>query len=198
MTKITTYLSSYLDVKTGYPLREGAKHDAHGDALLIQMKDVDTLAGVDWQGAIRIQTKGRKEPDWLLDGDILFVGRGSRFFAVQVKNPPAWSIASPHFYVLRTTTRSKINPQFFVWLLNSKPAQKFYAEHVEGSSLPYINRKALSMLPVNLPDVQTQESIIKTHSNWKQQRRLLEELIEQKEALVDRVLEKSIQQGVAA
>ncbi len=198
MNKTTHSLSQILEVKTGFPLREAAKHDAQGDALIVQMKDVNPLEGVSWGTPITIKTKGRNEPDWLREDDILFVGRGSRFFAVHVSAPPRPSVASPHFYVLRAGSRQKINPHFLVWLLNGKQAQKFYAEHIEGSALPYISRKTLAMLPVELPDVQTQARIVQAYKCWKKERRLLEELIEQKEALIDGLLEQRIHQGVAA
>jgi hypothetical protein len=198
MRKTIHNLVDLAEVKTGFPLREAAKHDAQGDALIVQMKDVDPFEGVNWGSPIRIQTKGRNEPDWLREDDILFVGRGSRFFAVHVSAPPKPSVASPHFYVLRADSRQKINPHFLVWLLNGKQSQKFYAEHIEGSALPYISRKTLAMLPVDLPDVQTQERIFRAYRCWKKERRLLEELIEQKEALIEGLLERSIHQGVAA
>lgn len=191
-------ISQFLDVKTGFPLRSAAQHNIQGDALIVQMKDVDPLLGVSWETAITIKTKGRNEPDWLREDDILFVGRGSRFFAVHVSAPPKPSVASPHFYVLRADSRQKINPHFLVWLLNGKQSQKFYAEHSEGSALPYISRKTLAMLPIDLPDIQTQERIFRAYRCWKKERRLLEELIEQKEALIDGLLEQCIQQGVAA
>jgi len=201
MKKTTRLLSQIFEVRTGFPLREAAKYDAQGDALIVQMKDVNPLTGVDWKNPITIKTKGRNEPDWLREDDILFVGRGSRFFAVHVSAPPKPSVASPHFYVLRAGSRQKINPHFLVWLLNSKPAQKFYAEHIEGSALPYISRRTLAMLPVELPDVQAQERIVRAYKCWKKERHLLEELIEQKEALIDALLEQRIHEeheGVAA
>jgi restriction endonuclease S subunit len=129
---------------------------------------------------------------------LLFVGRGSRFFAVHVSTPPEPSIASPHFYVLRAESGGKINPHFLVWLLNSKHAQRFYAEHIEGSSLPYISRKTLAGLPVNLPDMQTQQRIVRAYACWHKERRLREELIKQKKALIEGVLEQYIHQGVVA
>lgn len=192
MSHTTKALSQILEVKTGFPLREAAKHDAQGDALIVQMKDVDSLIGVNWETPITIKTKGRNEPDWLRENDILFVGRGSRFFAVHVSRPLKPSVASPHFYVLRGGDSNKVSPHFLVWQLNSKPAQKFYAEHIEGSALPYISRKTLAMLPVQLPDMQTQARIVQAHKCWKKERRLLEELIEQKEALIDGLLEQRI------
>jgi hypothetical protein len=191
-------LSDIVEVRTGYPLREAAKHVPEGDALLVQMKDVDPIDGVCWSDVITIKTKGRNQPDLLRENDILFVGRGSRFFAVHVSAPVKDSVASPHFYVLRIKNNKAINPHFLVWMLNSKPSQKFYATHIEGSALPYISRKTLSMLPVTLPSKQLQDSIVGAYHCWQRERQLLQELIDQKETLVDKALEQHLYQGEAA
>jgi restriction endonuclease S subunit len=187
-------LEEIFEIKTGYPLRAGAEYDPNGNLLLVQMKDADALRGVHWSNAITIKSQGRKMPDLLQEDDILFIGRGSRFFAVHVSAPPRNSVASPHFYVLRIKKKGTINIHFVVWLLNSNLAQKFYTTHVEGSGLPYISKKTLAMLPIAVPDRETQESIVITEHCWKRQRRLLEELIEKKERLIEHILEQHIYQ----
>ncbi len=192
MSFTTTRLSSVVGVKTGFPLREAAKYDPSGDALLVQMKDVDPLEGVNWSKAIKINTRGRKHPEWLKRNDILFVGRGSRFFATRVTEPTQHSVASPHFYVLRNKNVGKALPEFLVWILNSRPAQKFYAANQEGSALPYISRKTLANLPVQLPDLETQKRIVDIYECWKRQKKLLTELTEQKEIYFNALLEKTL------
>jgi hypothetical protein len=72
MIKTTYALSTFVEVKTGFPLREAAKHDAQGDALIVQMKDVNSLRGVNWETPVKIKIKSRNEPDWLREDDILF------------------------------------------------------------------------------------------------------------------------------
>ena len=197
MRFITSKLSGLTDVKTGFPLRKAAKEDSAGDALLLQMKDVDPLEGVDWNRVIKISTAGSRNPDWLEDDDILFVGRGSRFFAVHVKNVKERSVASPHFYVLRNKSSDRVMPEFLVWYLNSQTAQKFYTTYQDGSALPYINRTALSELPLKLPDIEMQRKIVNTYECWHKQRQLLEELTETKDAYINALLEQTLQ-GEAA
>lgn len=188
----TTKLSSVVDVKTGFPLRRAAEEDRHGDAVLVQMKDVDPIEGVSWTRAIKINTEGRRNPDWLKENDVLFVGRGSRFFAVHVKTAKEHSLASPHFYVLRNKKTEKVLPEFLVWYLNSQAAQKFYTSYQDNSGIPYINRTNLSMLPLQLPDIETQKKIVSTHECWRKQRQLLEELTEKKDAYINAILEQTL------
>ncbi len=196
--RITTMkLTGVADVKTGFPLRKAAKEDPSGKALLVQMRDVDPFKGVDWSDVIKISTEGRRNPDWLKEDDVLFAGRGSRFFAVHVREVEDCSVASPHFYVLRSKKAEKILPEFLVWYLNSQAAQKFYAANQEGSALPYLSRKTLAALPIQLPDLEIQNKIVSTYKCWNRQRQLLEELTEQKGAYINAMLENTLK-GEAA
>jgi hypothetical protein len=191
-------LENIAEIKTGYPLRGKAMPQQEGNLMLVQMKDVHPSEGVDWSTPIRIADKSRKQPDFLQHDEILFVGRGSRMFAVYVKEPPFASVASPHFYVISPHRQAHVLPQYLVWYLNSLDAQRYYAQNTEGSALPYISRKALSQIPVPLPPMEMQEHIINTDRCWKKERRLLEELIEKREILITNILAKSITQGEAA
>lgn len=193
----TTHLSNIADVRTGFPLRKAAENDRNGDAVLVQMKDVDPLTGVNFARAYRINTEGHRHPDWLQEDDILFVGRGSRFFAVNIKTVKEKSVASPHFYVLRSKESQRVLPEFLAWYLNSQTAQKYYATNQEGSALPYISRRTLDALPLQLPDIETQKKIVSTYQCWRKQKLLMEEMIETKDAYINALLENTLQ-GEAA
>lgn len=188
-------LENISDIKTGYPLRGKAIPEPNGNLLLVQMKDVDPLEGVNWNTPIKINGKGRNNPETLVDGDILFVGRGSRFYAANVNNPPSNAVASPQFYVLRPNKNKSVKSYYLTWLLNSESAQKFFASRIEGSALPYVSRKTIAELPITLPDIQTQERIVNVYRCWKKERRLFEELIEERETLINNILVKSIARG---
>jgi restriction endonuclease S subunit len=185
-------LASIADIKTGLSLRGAAVADPLGDATLVQMKDVDPFDGVTWENVIRINTEGRRNLDWLQENDILFVGRGSRFFAVHVKNVAKYSLASPHFYVIRVAQKVKILPEFLVWYLNSQISQKFYAANQEGSALPYISRKTLDSLSVPLPELEKQHQIVKLYGSLQKQQKLMEELLECKNIYINKIIEKSL------
>lgn len=197
MNHTTNSLSDIADIRTGFPLRKAAEEDSLGDALLVQMKDVNPLSGINWDRTLRISSEGSRNPDWLKENDILFVGRGSRFFAVLVKTTKQNCLASPHFYVLRNKRSNIALPAFLVWYLNSQPAQKFYSTNQEGSALPYISRKTLDTLPVQLPSIDIQKKIVDTYECWQKQKQLLSELIETKDGYINALLEKALK-GEAA
>lgn len=193
----TNRLGAVADIKTGFPLRKAAKEALAGDALLVQMKDVAPSGDIKWKNTIKISTDGSRNPDWLKEHDILFVGRGSRFFAVHVDTVKNQSLASPHFYVLRSKAANKVLPEFLAWYLNSSMAQKFYNANQEGSALSYISRKTLISMPIQIPDIETQNKIVNTSKCWNKQQQLLKELIQQKSAYINALLEQTLK-GEAA
>ena len=189
--QITT-LKAIADIKTGHPLRRAPTRTQSGNLQLVQMSDVDPMSGVNWKSVARIENPGRKAPDYLEENEILFAGRGSRMFAVHVKQPPKDSVASPHFYVVHIKDKAKLSPRYLTWFLNSVEAQRYYARNIEGSALPYISRKILALIPVPMPSFSEQERIVDAYYCWKHQRKLLEELIEQKELHISKILEQTL------
>jgi hypothetical protein len=68
----------------GHPFRGSIQNTPGGDVAVIQMKDVNPESGIDSANLYRVNLIGRKKPDYLRKGDILFIGRGYRLFAALV------------------------------------------------------------------------------------------------------------------
>ncbi len=197
MTFKAKKIANIMDIKTGFPLRKAAKEQHDGNAFLVQMKDLDPVEGMRWEQVIKINTEHHRSISYLKSGDVLFVGRGSRFFAVQYEADHQNYLASPHLYVLRSKDVDEVLPGFVAWFLNSRASQKFFSSNQEGSALPYISRKTLSTLPVPLPDLETQKNIASTYNCWRRQKKLMENLIENKDLYINRLLENKLTGDVA-
>ena len=113
-------------------------------------------------------------------GDILFVGRGYRIFAVLVDEDLTQTVASPHFFILRIKSEKLVRPDYLAWYINHTRAQRYFSKHVAGTALPHINRQTLEDLPVILPPLQVQERIVNAHRCRLKEKALLETLIEKK------------------
>src|SRR4051812_20196584 len=94
-------LGSLVGVKAGYPFRGGVDAVAEGTVFAVQMKDLDPLLGLSWDTVLRCELGGRGNADWLRNDDLVLVSRGTRFFAVQVVNPPERTVCGPHLFHLR-------------------------------------------------------------------------------------------------
>lgn len=68
------------------------------------MRDVDQDQVINPEKLERVRITGRKTPDFLKRGDILFVGRGYRIFAVLVEQDLEKVVAGPHFFIIRVNS----------------------------------------------------------------------------------------------
>ena len=177
----------------GQPLRGSIENVPDGEVAVVQMKDVDPENGLQKDRCYRINLTGRKKPDYLRQGDILFVGRGYRIFAVLVDENLKQTVASPHFFILRIKPERPIRPDYLVWYINHTRAQRYFSKHVAGTALPHINRQTLEDLPVILPPLQVQERIVNAHRCRLKEKALLETLIEKKKLFLNELLDKTLE-----
>ena len=177
----------------GQPLRGSIENVPDGEVAVVQMKDVDPENGLQKDRCYRINLTGRKKPDYLRQGDILFVGRGYRIFAVLIDEDLTQTVASPHFFILRIKSERLVQPDYLAWYINHTRAQRYFSKHVAGTALPHINRQTLEDLPVILPPLQVQERIVNAHRCRLKEKALLETLIEKKKLFLDELLEKTLE-----
>ena len=176
----------------GHPLRGSIENTPDGEVAVVQMKDVDPERGLDKGQLYRINLSGRKKPDYLRPGDILFIGRGYRIFAVLIDEDLAHTVAAPHFFILRTKPEKPVRPAYLAWYINHIRAQRYFLKHVAGTALPQINRTTLEELPVILPPLQTQDLIVNAHRGRLKEKKILETLIAKKKQFLDEILDKKL------
>ncbi|MFP5475673.1 MAG: restriction endonuclease subunit S [Gammaproteobacteria bacterium] len=165
----------------GYPFRGSIEESANGGTLAVQMKDVDPDHGVNWSGVIRTSLAGRKQPGWLKAGDVLFVARGARFYAVCIEEPPGAAVCSPHFFLLQVLRGAALLPAFLAWQINQPPFQRQLQQAAEGSSQLSIRRPVLESLALSVPPMADQQRIVALADLARQERRTLHQLIRNRE-----------------
>lgn len=174
-------LAAAVRVRAGYPFRGSIEEAVDGDAFAVQMKDVDVDTGVSWPGVIRTSLAGRKQPDWLRAGDVLFVSKGARFYAVCIDEPPNAAVCSPHFFHLQVAPRAPLLPAFLAWQINQPPFQRQLQQAAEGSSQLSIRRPVLESLTLSVPSLADQQRIVALADLARQERRTLHQLIHNRE-----------------
>lgn len=168
-------------LKSGYPFRGSIEEAADGDALVVQMKDLDPERGVTWAGVMRAALTGRKQPDWLKAGDVLFVSKGARFYAVCIDEPPCPAVCSPHFFHLQITPQAPALPAFLAWQINQPPFQRQLLQAAEGSSQLSIRRPVLESLTLSVPSLADQHRIVALAALARHERKALHHLIHNRE-----------------
>lgn len=174
-------LSACADIRSGYPFRGSIEEVEFGGALVAQMKDIDPTAGVNWVSAVRTELTGRKEPDWLQAGDVLFVPRGSRFFAASIDAPPEPAVCGPHLFHLRLREGTGVLPAFLAWQINQPPLQRQLHAAAEGTSQLSIRKGELEALKIAVPPAAQQVRIVALADAAMRERKLLTQLIQNRE-----------------
>jgi len=169
------------DLQGGYPFRGSIEESADGDTLAVQMKDVDPEHGVSWSGVVRTALAGRKQPDWLKAGDVLFVSKGARFYAVCIDEPPSPAVCSPHFFLLQVKSPAMLMPAFLAWQINQPPFQRQLQQAAEGSSQLSIRRPVLESLLLSVPPLADQRRIVALAELAGRERHTFHQLIRNRE-----------------
>jgi len=182
-------LGSVAAVRSGYPFRGSIDESGGGEVLAVQMKDVDVETGVTWPGVIRTSLAGRKEPDWLRAGDVLFVSKGARFYAVCIDEPPGRAVCSPHFFHLQTPPDGPLLPAFLAWQINQPPFQRQLQQAAEGSSQLSIRRPVLESLMLSVTPLADQHRIVTLAELALQERQALHQLIQNRERQLHAIAE---------
>lgn len=191
-------LENLVTLKSGYPFRGSIEESGEGDALAVQMKDVAPENGVAWPDVIRTTLAGRKQPDWLKAGDVLFVSKGARFYAVCIDEPPSPAVCSPHFFHLQVTPQARLLPAFLAWQINQPPFQRQLQQAAEGSSQLSIRRPVLESLTLCVPSLADQQRIVALDALANQERRALHQLILNREQQLQALAEDMAQSAQAA
>ena len=191
-------LGSIVDLRSGHPFRGSIDESAEGNALAVQMKDVDSEHGVNWTGVIRTSLVGRKQPDWLKVGDVLFVSKGVRFYAVCVDEPPSPAVCSPPFFHLRVPAHVPLLPAFLAWQINQPPFQRQLQQAAEGSSQLSIRRPVLESLTLSVPSLADQHRIVALSELARQERSALHQLIRNRELQLQALAEDLAQSDQAS
>lgn len=185
-------LNNITTINAGHPLRGSIENVSNGEVAVVQLKDVDFELGVQTNDMHRINLTGWKKPDYLQQGDILFVSRGSRVFSVLVDVDLKDTIASPHFFIIRVKHPQILQPDYLAWFINHIKAQQYFSKHSSGSSLKHVTRQTLENLPVIIPSRQQQELIVKLHRCQLKEKNLLLSIIEKKSHFLDKLLDNSL------
>lgn len=172
-----TRLLNIATLSAGFPFRGAVEPIRGGDALVVQMKNVDPQNGIDWTSVTRSKLPGKKEPDWLREGDIIFAARGSRNYAVVIEGAPENAVCSPHFFVLRVRDQSSTLPAFLAWQINQGSAKRYFEQSATGSYILNIRRRVLENLEVVIPDRAQQEKVVALNHAAQAERAIMERLI---------------------
>jgi hypothetical protein len=185
MQNVVKTLDALATISAGHPIRDAVRDMPGGETAVVQIKNVDAETGVDWPAVARTHLTGRREPDWLRPGDVIFSARGMRNVAVCVEAPPPMAVCSPHFYLIRVRDAKAVLPEFIAWQMNLPKAQQYFAQSATGSYIKSIRRQVLESLALLVPSLERQHLLVRLASAAQREKRILEQLIENRRMELD-------------
>ncbi|HET9033881.1 MAG TPA: restriction endonuclease subunit S [Dokdonella sp.] len=153
-------LGEVAEIRMGYPFRGAIPEVPGGSVRIIQIRDVTRVGLNNCDDLLTTEVEGRKEPDWVLDQDVLFVARGAHAYSALVTRPPARTVCSQHIYVIRVKAPDRLLPAFVAWQLNQVPAQRYLRQSAEGSHQLSIRRAVLEMTEIRIPPIELQSAMV--------------------------------------
>jgi hypothetical protein len=168
------------EIAAGHPLRKSVDELPAGDVGVIQMRNVDPEAGIDWAGVSKVELPPARRVDFLGQGDVIFSTRGARTYAVALGEVPLPAVCSPHFFVLRLRAR-EIDPGFLAWQINQTTAQEYLKREATGSHILNIRREVIERLEIVVPSLARQVAIVAFAEGAAREKRQLSALIENRQ-----------------
>tara|TARA_R110000796_G_scaffold252646_1_gene390348 strand:+ start:52335 stop:52958 length:624 start_codon:yes stop_codon:yes gene_type:complete len=182
-------LQSIAAIQPGYPFRGKLELDSQGDAFVVQYRHLvvgKTLHDPQGKTLDRVTLPGRKRPEYLCPGDILFMAKGTRNDAAVVRELPHNTVCTPNFYHIRLTPSAcNVMPEFLAWQLNHVDAQRYFAMCSQGSAAPSITKSQLGNLPIVVPPIEQQTLMVKLADAAIREQQLLNQLIENRQRMID-------------
>lgn len=183
-----TLLNRLATIQPGYPFRGKLDLSFDGDTFVVQFRHIVEGGRLnDRQGATldRVGLTGRKEPDYLRRGDVLFMAKGTRNDAALIVDVPPNTVCTPNFYRIRLKPEADILlPEFLHWQLNHRDAQRYFAMCCQGSAAPSITKSQLETLPISIPPLEAQRVMVDLAETAAREQDLLNQLIENRQRMV--------------
>lgn len=167
-----------------------AKPTREGQIVYLQAKHFDENGILRSSLYPELKAESISEKHLLKNGDIIFAAKGTRNFAAlyEVNTQPA--VASTSFFVIRLHEdfQDIILPEYLTWYLNKASSQNFLKSQAVGSSIVSISKSVLDELDLSIPNLNTQEAILRITHLRNSEKKLYKQ--------IEMLREKQIQQQI--
>ncbi|MBS1208472.1 MAG: hypothetical protein H6R19_870 [Proteobacteria bacterium] len=177
-------LKNLVEVQAGHPFRGSVPVVDDGNAYALQMRDISPTGEVAWDGLTRTAVEVTKPVQWLEPGDVVFVARGGRNYAVCLKEVPKPTVCSQYFFLLRIKSPTLLS-EFLSWQINRLPAQRYFASNAEGTDQLSIRRPILEAMQIAVPPLESQQLIVALNDAAVAEARQLHALIRNRQSQLD-------------
>lgn len=182
-----TTISKIAEVQIGYQPKASVQPHPNGTHRLIQVKDVRPDGKLNPIGLFRIVPE--REPDKYLvtRGDVLFLARGWRNFAVAIREWMENTLAAGTFYIIRIRATSDLLPEYLAWYINQPSTQAILKSRAQATNIPLVTKAVFETLEIAIPPLPIQQTTVELDSLARKEQALLAKLAIKRRQLISAV-----------
>ena len=191
-------INDLADIYPGQSIRGRINHKPNGEYLVVQMRDVSPLKGLEEANLCRMSLKPGLTPKLIKKGDLLFIskaGPGATPFSILVKEEIKNLIASPLFYIIRVKG-NEVHLEYLNWYINSSSqSQRFLKKNAMGTMVLNVPKKVFSEMEVILPPLSTQKNFIKFMKLANEEYEIMNKIYQKRKQLMNSIITNSFSEG---
>jgi hypothetical protein len=185
------HITDIAEINIGYQFRTKIEPTDDGTHSVIQIRDFDEHRLLRPEGLLRVKIDKPIEQFNINKGDVLFLSRGHKNWAVPIVDDLKAAIAVSHFFVLKIKG-TDVFPEYLAWYLNQAPAQEYLHSNARhGTHMPLVPMSAFKGLEVAIPPLDKQKKIVELHTLMENEKQLLTELQVKRSRLINAVCLKA-------
>lgn len=171
-----------------------AKTVLDGNIVYLQAKNFNENGQLIVKLRPEVKKEEISENHLLQHGDVLFAAKGSKNFAAMYENTNLPAVASTSFFVIRINRDyiDNILPEFLVWYFNHPNSQKYLKGNAIGSSIASISKAVLEKWNILIPDLETQNTILKITKLRNTEKNLIHQIEDLREKKIQQQIINSI------
>lgn len=191
----TVVLKDIASVQLGHSFRAGVSPHRDGSVRVVQMRDLRSDGIVDLKSPDRVEI-APPDHQWLRRGDILVRSRGDSVSSAIVDAQADRVVAAAPLLVIRVTSQLVL-PHYLNWFINQRPSQGYFAKNMEGSNVKMISRGALESLPLDLPSLDRQQTLVELAGLAAREKQLVTTIGIRRDDMLARVMLDYAKEGTA-
>lgn len=154
-----TTISDIADVQIGYQAMGRVRPDPAGTHSLIQLKDIRHDNTLNTTDLYRIFPEREADRYLVTRGDVLFIARGWRNFAVAIQEELENTLAAGTFYITRIKAANLL-PEYLAWCINQRSAQAALKTKAQATNIPLVTKAVFETLEIDIPPISVQRAIV--------------------------------------
>lgn len=180
-------------IQIGYQHRGQIEEDYDQSHRIIQIKDITEDRRLNSRNLYTVTPKGSPDRYLVEKGDVLFLSRGHRLYAVPILSALEDTVAAYYFFILRLNGHP-ILPEYLAWYIEQAPAQNFLKTQAGGSHMPMIRKTMFEQMEIDIPSRETQERILELEVLRKKEESYLKQITEFRKRLVQGICLRAARQ----